>query len=274
MKREADLARRLHSLRALGEAIGAMKSLSAHHFRATRAAVEPARAYRDGVERIVGWSGASLAAGNGAAGLVVIGSELGLCGGYNARLVAAAAARRRELGDGPTLCVGRRAAALLGRRGVAVTSSFGGPSSVDGITAVLLELAEEMLTLYATDDLASFDIVSSRFAGVGTASPEAVRLLPITARGAGGRRRARYVDSEQLISSVIREHLYITLFELLLDALASEHGARLAATQSAESWLDERIERLQRQLMANRRETSTQEVIEIASGARNRGRRP
>jgi F0F1-type ATP synthase gamma subunit len=68
----------------------------------------------------------------------------------------------------------------------------------------------------------------------------------------------------------IREHLYITLCDLLIDALASEHGARLMATQSAEQWLGERTDRLRRRLAAARREASTQETIEIAAGARAR----
>jgi hypothetical protein len=90
MRRELELARRLHTLEVLGEAVGAMKTLSAHHYREVRGAVEPARAYREGIERIVGWAGAHLGAGEGGAGLIIIGAELGLCGGYNARVVEVA----------------------------------------------------------------------------------------------------------------------------------------------------------------------------------------
>ena len=81
-------------------------------------------------------------------------------------------------------------------------------------------------------------------------------------------RRPRYVEPDHFVSVVVREYLYVTLFDLLLDALASEHGARLVATQNAETWLDKRTERLRRYLMATRREASTQEMIEIAAGAR------
>jgi F-type H+-transporting ATPase subunit gamma len=73
---------------------------------------------------------------------------------------------------------------------------------------------------------------------------------------------------------VIREFLYIVLFDLLLDSLASEHGARLVATDAAGSWLDGRATRARRQLMATRREAGTQEIIEIASGVRARSSRP
>jgi len=274
MKREVELQRRLRSLSTLGEAVGAMKSLSAHHFREARKAVGPARSYREGVERILICSGASLASGDGAAGLLVIGGELGLCGGYNTQMIEAGAKRRAELGEGPTFCVGQRAATLLGRRKVEVTRIYHGPTSVVGIPSLLLELAEDVLTTFANENLSSFDFVASRFSGVGTASPTPVRLLPIEPSVVDGRRRARYVGDDHFSGAVIREFLYVTIYGLLLDSLASEHGARLAATEAAETWLEERTERLHRHLMATRREASTQEMIEIAAGARVRRRNP
>jgi F-type H+-transporting ATPase subunit gamma len=270
MKRVLELKLHLRRLEALGVAIGAMKSLSAHHLRQVRSGVAPARSYREGVERIVAAAGAAIGAGAGEAGLLVIGSELGLCGSYNARVVEAGARRRSELGPGPTLCVGRRAAILLARRGVEIEATYPSPTSASGITGLLLRLAEDILVRYAHAHLASFDIVSSRFAGAGTAHPASVRLLPFAAEPAARPGRARYVAEETFASAAIREFLYVTLYTLLLDALASEHGARLVATQSAERWVQERTEKLRRHLAAARREASTQEMIEIAVAARAR----
>jgi len=85
-------------------------------------------------------------------------------------------------------------------------------------------------------------------------------------------RRTRYVSSGHFASAAVREFLYITLYALLLDALVSEHGARLIATQAAEKWLDERSTSMERQLMGIRREASTQEMIEIIAGAGARER--
>lgn len=270
MKREYDLQRRLRSLQTLSEAVGAMKSLSAHHFLEARNAVEPARAYRQGVERIVAWAAATLTAGGGPAGLLIIGAELGLCGSYNAQLIAAGVRRRTDLGQGPTMCVGHRAAILLARRNIEVGRSYGAPTSVRGITDLLLRLAEDVLTTYVTEQLSSFDIMSSRFEGAGIARPTSVRLLPVTSNRSASAKSARYVSQDRFASAAIREFLYIILYDLLLDALASEHGARLIATQSAEKWLKESMERLRRHLASMRHEANTQEIIEIASGARGR----
>ena len=271
MKRIHEIERRLRSLKALGEVVTAMKSLSAHHLREARAAVEPARTYQEGVERLLPADVTAEPAPAGPHGLVAIGAELGLCGAYNARLVNEAAKRRAELGLGPTLCVGSRAARLLARRGVEVRHVYPAPTGVRGVSDLLLRLAEDVLTAYGKERLAGFEIVSSRFCGVGLDVPGAVPLLPIGGdHNASTAPPARYVSRLRFRDAVVRELLYVVLYHLLIDALAAEHGARLLATQSAETWIDEGSERLRRQLAAARREASTQELIEIAAGVRAR----
>jgi F-type H+-transporting ATPase subunit gamma len=273
VRREHELGRRLRSLHALGEAVGAMKSLSARHFRETRAAVQPARVYREGVQGVLARTRGRLSGGRGPAGLLIIGGELGLCGGYNARLVAAGAELRARLGPGPTVCVGRRAGVLLVRFGVELRRIHSGPTSVVGIPALLLRLAEEILTAFVNEELSSVHVVSSRFGGVAADRPEAMRLLPLEPADGDRAPAARYQSAASQATAAVREFLYVTLYDLLLDALASEHGARLVATQLAEEWLDQRIDRLRRRLAAIRREATTQEMIEIAAGARAWARR-
>ncbi len=273
MRRRTELIRQLRSVRTLRSAVSAMKGISARHFRETRRELDPSDRYRDEVERISAWSGVRLEGGDGEAGLVVIGGELGLCGAYNARVVAAALAHRAELGPGPTLCVGHRTATMLRRRGMSLSTAYATPTSVAGITQTLLPLAEAIVSAYLDQGLTSLDIVSSRFTGVGSYSAGPVRLLPATAPLASDAPTIRYVSAEDMSAAAARELLYIRLYDLLLDAMACEHSARLVASQSAERWLDERTEHLARQLAAERREASTQEVLEIATSARARGNR-
>jgi ATP synthase len=81
-----------------------------------------------------------------------------------------------------------------------------------------------------------------------------------------------YQSGEHLVSVAVREFLYTTLYEILLDSLASEHGMRLLAAESARQWLDETAETTHRQLASSRREATTQEVLDIVAGAKsNRG---
>ena len=119
MKRERYLRRRLHTLHALNEAVSAMKSLSAHHFLQCRQALPAARAYRDEIELAIADIGVTQALdADVPTGLLLIVSDLGLCGDYNTRLVQAAVDAYRKEGQGPIYCVGRRPRATLAGAGM------------------------------------------------------------------------------------------------------------------------------------------------------------
>ena len=101
MRHEMALRRRLHTLHTLHDAVSAMRSLSAHHFRMLRKALPAARDYRTEIDSVVAEIGVhqplhGLAPG----GLVVVASDLGLCGDYNARLAQQTVAEHahRQLG--------------------------------------------------------------------------------------------------------------------------------------------------------------------------------
>lgn len=274
MKREATLRRRLRALQTLAEAVGAMRPLAAHHFRMARAQLLPAREYRAGVERAVGGLKLPLPASpTGVAGLLVVAADLGLCGGYNSRLAEAALAQVKQLDAKRVHCVGHRAATLLTRAGVVPERVYPAPTGVRGLPGLLLRLVEELLDEYLAGALSSYHVVSARFGGVGSFTPECTQVLPTQAPPLERQDAvppSPYVSAEHLAVVAVRELLYSLLHELLLDALASEHGARLVATESASQWLEERLGTTRRLLGSIHRETSTQEVLAIASGARQR----
>lgn len=270
MKREAALRRRLHTLQTLAEAVGAMRPLAAHHFRMARAQLLPAREYRAGVEQAVGGLKLALPANpTGVPGLLVVAADLGLCGGYNSRLAEAALAQVRQLEAKRVHCVGHRAATLLTRAGVVPERVYPAPTGVRGLPGLLLRLVEELLDVYLAGGLSSYHVVSARFGGVGTFTPVCTQVLPAQAPPVENPLPpSPYVSAEHVAVVAVRELLYILLHELLLDALASEHGARLVATESASEWLEDRLGATRRLLSSIRREASTQEVLAIASGAR------
>ncbi len=275
MKPARQLERRLRTLNTLHEAVSAMKSLSAHHFRLCRNALAPARAYRTQVER------AALEAGlhqpppaPSATGLLVVASDLGLCADYNARLRALLLRERAAAPPGPTYCIGRRAHAGLARAGVEVTRLYPSPASLDGVSSTLLSLAQDLLDDHVRGAFGPLYVVSARFEGVGRFEAVRTQVLPIAPAGAQSPLRPTAYQSERhLFAVAVRELLYITLYELLLDALAAEHGMRLLASESARNWLQKSAGGVQRQLAASRREATTQEVLDIvAAPARLRTR--
>ena len=114
-------------------------------------------------------------------------------------------------------------------------------------------------------------MVSAGFEGVGHFTPLSVRVLPIEPwKAAEPLRRSPYIDSNHLTTVAVREFLYITLYEILLDALAAEHGMRLMAAESALEWLDNTATTTSRRLANARSEAATQELLDIVTGGRKR----
>jgi len=272
VRRERTLRRKLESLDLLGEVVNAMKSLSAHHVRAARAGLAAARAYREGIDQILASVGIEqLTAPKTAPAVLLIAADLGLCNGYNSQLIDSAINQYRQLGAGSFYCVGRRPLPALNRANVPIGRAYPAVASVGGLTRLLLTLADDVLGDYLTGTFGSLHIVSARFEGVGAFTPRSTRVLPIAATHAADRHTVTpYASADHLAETAVREYLYSTLFELLLDALAAEHGMRLVATQSAGEWLDGRRKDIRRQLSSARRESSTQEVLDLAGGVRQR----
>lgn len=272
MRREQTLRRKLKSLGVLAEAIAAMKSLSAHHLRAARSELSAARAYQAGIGHAIAAAGlVQIAPREGAPGVLLLAADLGLCDGYSPRLVDAALAQHRTLGAGPLYCVGRRPLLGLRRAQVAVTRVYPAATNVRSVTHLLLAVADDVIDDYLRGAFSSLHVVSAQFDGVGAFTARSTRLLPVVPAHAVPQPAATPYASERHLGGVaIREYLYSTLYELLVDALAAEHGMRLVATQAAEEWLDTRVRDLRRELASARREASTQEVLDIAGGARLR----
>lgn len=274
MKREHSLRRKLQSFETLSEAIGAMKSLAAHHFRAARSALPAARAYRERVDEAIaalGWLPQPPA--GDASAILLVAADLGLCGGYNSQLAAAAVEQFVQLKPQRFYCVGHRPLSVLRRAGIIVSRQYHAPTSVSGLTELLLRLGEDLLEDFLGGSFDSLHVASAQFDGVGSFTPICTRLLPIeTPTSDSTMKPSPYVSSDRLAAVAIREYLYIRLFQSTLDSLASEHGARLVATESAGQWLSDRIEIANRQLSAIRREASTQEVLDICSTSQRRRR--
>ena len=272
MKREQALRRRMRALHTLSDAVSAMKSLSAHHFLLSRKALPPARAYRAGVDEAIQQIGlAQPASRSASAGIVLVSSDIGLCADYNARQVAHALAAHDRLHGELFYCVGRRSRAALERAGIPISRSYRASSSVTGLTGLLLQIAEDLLEDYTAGRVGSLFAIAARFDGAGRFTPVSTQVLPIERTGTTHLvRPSPYGNPSHLAAAAVREFLYITLYEILLDALAAEHGMRLVAAEAAEHWLDDTSEATRRQLRAIRSEAATQEVLDIAAGARRR----
>jgi F0F1-type ATP synthase gamma subunit len=274
MSREVVVRAHVRSLELLDDAVLAMQSMSAHHFRRAREALLEARAYRRAIEDAV----SALAFGEeGAPGaparLLVVGAALGLCGSYHVRLVEAARAYAAELGVPTVDCIGARTAVLLGRAGLAAGAVYEAPSSVEAATRALLPVVDAVFADYRRGAVGRVHVVSARFGGVGEFEVARTRVLPLMSLRDGGPPRSPYVTARHARDVAVRERLFALLQELVLDALASEHGERLVATNAAGEWLERELSRTRRELRALTQEAATQEIVALVATSR-RAKRP
>ncbi|PQO25619.1 hypothetical protein C5Y96_22620 [Blastopirellula marina] len=273
MNRERYLQQRLHTLGALDDAISAMRSFSAHHFRESRQALPAIQSYRAEVE-------AALAAAGGGRrtdidlppGIVLIVSDLGLCGDYNLRLIEYAAEILSGQQKYMLYCIGRRPMGLLKRYSLSPKHWYHAPTSVDGAPNVLLEVAQNALDDFHSRQIGQIFVISAQFHGAGRFSPELNQILPPKLSSSSPLPGPTHYQTQQHLRHVAtREYLYTILYELLLDALASEHGMRLFAAESANKWLKDTTETVRRQLASNHRERITQELLDIVAGSHRKG---
>ncbi len=180
MKHGQDLKRRLHTLETLSEAVSAMKSLAAHHFRKSREGLAAAHAYREGIEEVVAaMNFAPPVSTTSASATLLIASDLGLCDGYNTRLTQSAIQHVRQTGAQRLYCVGHRPANGLTQAGLTISRQYRAPSSIAGLTELLLELAQDLLEDYLDGRFDRLEFISARFAGVGEFTPVVTSVLPI-----------------------------------------------------------------------------------------------
>jgi F-type H+-transporting ATPase subunit gamma len=249
-----------------------MKSLAAHHFRSARAALPAAHAYRQGIDDALAVLGLHQQTLPGdAPAILLIAADLGLCGGYNSQLATAALDHHGRLNAQRVYCVGHRPLSYFKRAAVKVDREYSAPTGVTGLTELLLRLGEDLLVDYLDGKFGTLNVISAQFDGVGEFTPICTRVLPIDQPGSvSSMKPSTYVSSDHLTAVAVREYIYIRLFQTSLDSLASEHGARLVATESAGEWLTEKSSAARRQLASIRREAATQEVLDIAVTARRR----
>ncbi|MEZ6144711.1 MAG: FoF1 ATP synthase subunit gamma [Planctomycetaceae bacterium] len=268
MKRQQFLRHRLQMLSALSDAVGAMRSLSAHHFRRSRQALASAREYRMEMNEIISDIGIHQQLHAGVpAGLMVIASDLGLCGDYNSRLSRLAVDEVLEHAIHSVYSVGRRSRPILAKHGIVPVRTYDAPASMEGLSHLLLGLSQDVMEDYLACKIGSLQVVSASFEGVGHFVPLSTQILPIEpVVRSKPLRRSPYVDANDLTTVAAREYLYITLYEILLDALASEHGMRLMAAESALEWLDGSATTTIRRLSSAKNEAATQELLDIVSG--------
>ena len=206
--------------------------------------------------------------------LVLFTSDRGLCGGYNANLIRAAEAFIRRNSGAKQIelsLVGRKGADHFRRRRGAIIDRYTGfiATPPDELAA---EIGQKLIARFLNGEADAVYILYSQFRSALSQVPVLEKLLPIAIDEAkqdvGSMTEYLYEPGvEALLASLLPRITDVAIQRALLEAIASEHGARMTAMDSATSNASKMIGSLTLQMNRARQASITRELMEIVGTA-------
>jgi len=207
--------------------------------------------------------------------LVLFTSDRGLCGGYNTNLIRAAEAFIRQHSGGQEIeltLVGRKGADYFRRRGAKIVGRYIDilHQAADELAA---EIAQKLISRFISGETDAVYILYSRFRSALSQVPTLEKLLPVAlaeTSDADAQQQTEYLYEpgvQQLLASLLPRITDVAVQRALLEATASEHGARMTAMESATGNAAKMIGSLTLQMNRARQASITRELLEIVGTA-------
>jgi F-type H+-transporting ATPase subunit gamma len=280
-----DIRRRIRSARSIQQITRAMKFVSAARLRKAQDRVIAARPYARQILAVI----QSLAArvgekkhplledrGSRRIELLVVAADRGLCGAYNTNIVRHAvefiAGHQGSITELDV--VGKKARDFFRRRAFAVRrESIGTLSSPTFATAATI--AGNLVEDFTKGEADQVWMVYNEFKSVVHQRVVVEQLLPIPRlESAQSETAVEYLydePPETLLDHLLHRHLEAQVYRALLEAAASEQGARMTAMEAATNNAAEMIDSLTLYANKVRQAGITREIIEVVSGAGSAG---
>jgi len=276
-----DIRRRIRSVKNTQQITSAMKTVAAAKLRRAQERVLAARPYANELKTIL--SDLSARVENlrhplleirpeRKILLVVVTSDRGLCGGFNTNISRSAqdfmkAHREQEL---PLMTVGRKGRDYFKRRDALILEEHIGIfSQLDFKHS--RAIGERIVELYSTAEIDSVYLAYNEFKSVIQQRLVIEPLLPLSPSEFEGKEKGGdYIyeqPSQAIFDRLLPQFVDNQVHRALLESVASEHGARMAAMDTASRNAGEMIEALTLNMNRIRQAAITREIIEVVSGA-------
>ena len=210
--------------------------------------------------------------------LLVLTSDRGLAGAYNANVQRAADRRMRELeeeihGVQITLAtIGRKGRDYLRRRGLTITHDFSGAYEGGAVRAA--EIARQLSAEFGEHKFDRVEVIYTEFKSAISQRLVIEQLVPVKpAGGSGGGEGGAggdflyEPDRTALLEKLLPMYVETMLYRAMLESVASEHGARMTAMDNATKNAKDMIGSLTLQYNRARQAAITKELMEIIGGA-------
>jgi len=282
-----DLSDRIESAGELESVVSSMKTLATLNIRgyerATGALEEYTRTVEMGLQILFRRAPQELPLAeprdDGRLGLLVIGSDQGMCGPFNERMARFVEDHLRQLDLPPDRrdlhVAGARLESRLEQLGEPPLSRLELPASVEGITPVVQELLPRLDAWRRDRGIRRIELCYHHRSKDHPHEPTAVQLLPVDREWLGsiahrsweGPSLPRFRSSwETLFSDLVGQYLFVWLFRAFAESLASENAARLQSMTGAEDNIRRRIRKLRDRYHRTRQSLVTEELLDLTSG--------
>lgn len=212
-------------------------------------------------------------------GVVVFGSDWGMCGQFNERI----AEYTQKYLDHLLLPVEKRVILTVGTRindslaaaGQNCQSSFYLPSSVVGITSVIQEIVMTLENLRQQDQVNRIVVIYNRMISGAVYRPTRLQIFPINSSWLRHLRQQKWtsnciptftMERDKLMAALFRQYFFVSLYRACAESLKSENTSRLAAMQMAEKNISERLTELNLEFNQQRQTNVTEELLDIVAG--------
>lgn len=285
-----DIKRRKGSIQSTQQITKAMKLVSTVKLQRSKAHAEQTKSYfscmYDTVKSMIGKAGTLdhpyLKTGaSDKKAVVVITSNRGLAGGYNSNVVKLVT--RGELAEQKENllihAIGKKGRDLLARAGYQIAEKDYSEVIEEPTYIEAMKLAEELLKNYMDGEIGEIYLAYTYFKNTVVHEPRLLKLLPVSLEdvaesgeeesGAPADKAMMNFEPEadEALNLIIPKYVASLIYGALVEAVASENGARMQAMDSATSNAEEMIGKLSLQYNRARQGSITQELTEIIAGA-------
>lgn len=276
-----NIKRRISSVRSTQKITRAMKMVAAAKLRRAQEAIVRARPYayrmRELTQALVMRADPEqhplLRKGEGnRVGLIVVTSDRGLCGGFNANIInRTIAAVNEELSgkDVELTVVGRRGVETLKRRRVKIRTTHVGVFDKLSVTSAT-RVVDDLVDAFVKGELSEVYCMYNEFKSAISQRVVLERLLPYEAPEEERPEDVYYIfepTEQEILFGLLVRNVYVQMHRILHESAASEFGARMAAMENATRNAGELIERLSLKYNRARQDNITREVVEVIGGA-------
>lgn len=281
-----DIKRRIKSVQNTKQITKAMKMVAAAKLRRAQERAEASKPYTEKIKEVI----SSIAKGIDdvnhpmlevrpvkKTGYIVITADKGLAGGYNAnilRLVAKTLKERHQSADEYVIfAVGRKGRDFFKKRDYPLIGEIIGLSDTPTF-ADIKQIAKTAVSMYGDGIYDELYLVYNEFQSAISQVPTEKKVLPLAnlteseeGQSAGNNDYDFEPSAEQVLNVLLPRYAETIIYNAVLNAKASEHGARMTAMGSATDNADEVIGVLTLTYNRARQSSITQEISEIVAGA-------